>query len=176
MLRIHGPKSNYCDGINRRVWMQIGTLGLSGLTLPEILRAESNTGEQAPAKGIIMVLLPGGPSHLDMYDLKPDAPSEIRGEFLPIATSVPGIEVCELLPRLAANAEKLTLLRSLTGFRDDHNTHWCSTGWESHPEMPSSPLVPGYPSGRLAFTGCGPVKAVWIPGQRCARLRRSGSC
>ena len=147
MLRIRGPKSNYCDGINRRAWMQIGTLGLNGLTLPEILRAEANPGGQAPAKGIIMVLLPGGPSHLDMYDLKPDAPSEIRGEFLPIATSVPGIEICELLPRLAANAEKLTLLRSLTGFRDDHNTHWCSTGWESHPEMPSSPLVPGYPPG-----------------------------
>lgn len=94
-----------------------------------------------------MVLLPGGPSHLDMFDLKPDAPAEIRGEFRPIATNVPGIDICELMPRLAGMTDKLTLIRSLFGFRDDHNTHWCTTGWESHPPMASSPIVPGYPPG-----------------------------
>src|SRR5205814_4861920 len=99
------------------------------------------------AKGIIMVLLPGGPTHLDMYDLKPDAPVEIRGEFQPIATKIPGIHICELMPRLAGLADKLALIRSLVGFRDDHNTHWCSTGWESHPPMDSSPGVPGFPPG-----------------------------
>lgn len=147
MLAIPGPKSRFCDGISRRSWMQIGALGLGGLALPEILRGESRSGQAGQAKGIIMVLLPGGPSHLDMYDLKPDAPTENRGEFQPISTSVPGIEICELLPRLAANAEKLTLLRSLMGFKNDHNTHWCSTGWESHPPMPSSAIVSGYPPG-----------------------------
>lgn len=147
MLTIAGPKSRYCDGVSRRSWMQIGALGLGGAVLPDILRAESSSRKSAKAKGIIVVLLPGGPSHLDMYDLKPDAPLEIRGEFRPIATSVPGVDICELLPRLAAGAEKLTFLRSLMGFRNDHNTHWCTTGWESHPPMPSSPVVPGYPSG-----------------------------
>ena len=147
MLHIPGPKSRFCDGISRRSWMQIGSLGLGGVTLPQILQGESQSSHSAKAKSIIMVLLPGGPSHLDMYDLKPHAPAEIRGEFQPIATSVPGIDICELLPRLAANADKLTFLRSLTGFRNDHNTHWCSTGWESHPSMPSSPIVPGFPPG-----------------------------
>lgn len=122
---------------------------MGGLALPQILRAEANSGAQPrrTAKGIIMVLLPGGPSHLDMYDLKPEAPAEIRGEFQPIATNVPGIDICELLPRLAGMADKLTIIRSLMGARDDHNTHWCSTGWESHPPMPSSAIIPGYPPG-----------------------------
>jgi uncharacterized protein (DUF1501 family) len=147
MLTIAGPQSRYCDGLSRRSWLRIGGLALGGLALPDILRAEAAGGVRNPAKGIIMVLLPGGPTHLDMYDLKPDAPAEIRGEFRPIATNVPGLEVCELLPRLASMADKLAIIRSLVGFRDDHNTHWCSTGWESHPAMESSPLVPGFPPG-----------------------------
>lgn len=151
MLNLSGPRSRICDGLSRRSCLKIGGLALGGLALPEILQAEAAaSGRAAPkgtAKGIIMVLLPGGPSHLDMYDLKPEAPVEIRGEFRPIATNVPGIDICELLPRLAKIADKLTLIRSLVGARDDHNTHWCSTGWESHPPMPSSPIIPGYPPG-----------------------------
>ena len=147
MLTIPGPVSRFCDGMSRRSWLQIGGLAMGGLALPEILRGEAENGVRNPAKGIIMVLLPGGPSHLDMYDLKPGAPAEIRGEFQPIATNVPGIDLCELMPRLAGMADKLTLIRSLVGFRNDHNTHWCSTGWESHPPMPSSPIVAGYPPG-----------------------------
>ena len=148
MLSIAGPQSPRCERLSRRHWLQIGGLALGGLSLPEILQAQSAaTSGQKTAKGVIMVLLPGGPSHLDMYDLKPEAPPEIRGEFQPIATAVPGVEICELMPRLAGLADKLTFLRSLVGFRDDHNTHWCSTGWESHPEMESSPIVAGYPPG-----------------------------
>ena len=153
MLTIPGPRSRYCDGISRRSWLRIGGLALGGLALPDILRAEAQSGAgraagtSRPIKGVIMVLLPGGPSHLDMYDLKPDAPVEIRGEFRPIATNVPGIEICELLPRLAGMTDKLTLIRSLVGFHNDHNTHWCSTGWESHPAMRASPLIPGFPPG-----------------------------
>src|SRR5437879_2764284 len=147
MLTIPGPRSRYCDGMSRRSWLRIGALALGGLALPEILRAEAKSGESNQAKGIIMVLLPGGPTHLDMFDLKPDAPVEIRGDFRPIATNVPGIDLCELMPRLARLADKLAIVRSLVGFRDDHNTHWCSTGWESHPPMDASPGVPGFPPG-----------------------------
>jgi hypothetical protein len=147
MLTIDGPPSRYCNGLTRRSFLRIGGLALGGLALPDILRAEAATSVRKPARGIIMVLLPGGPTHLDTFDLKPNAPAEIRGEFRPIATNVPGIEMCELLPRLARVADRLTLIRSLMGFRDDHNTHWCSTGWESHPAMASSPLVPGFPPG-----------------------------
>jgi hypothetical protein len=154
MLTIPGPTSRYCDGVNRRAWLRIGGLALGGLSLPDFLRAEKlQNANSRRAKGIIMILLPGGPSHLDMYDLKPDAPVEIRGEFRPIATKVPGIEFCEHLPRLAAIADKVTVVRSLMGFLNDHNTHWCTTGWESHPAMPASPLVPGFPPGNWPSIG-----------------------
>lgn len=152
MLSIPGPRSRYCDGLSRRSCLRIGALAMGGIALPEMLRGAAARGETGgsatrAAKGIIMLVLPGGPSHLDMYDLKPEAPPEIRGEFRPIATSVPGLEICELMPLLARNADKFTVLRSLVGFKDDHNTHWCSTGWESHPPMASSPEIRGYPPG-----------------------------
>jgi hypothetical protein len=133
--------------MSRRGWLQIGGLALGGLALPDILRAQAQNGGGNPAKGVIMVLLPGGPTHLDTFDLKPDAPAEIRGEFKPTATNVPGMDLCELMPRLARVADKLTIIRSLVGFRDDHNTHWCTTAWESHPAMDSSPVVAGFPPG-----------------------------
>ena len=147
MLRIEGPASRFCDGVTRRDWLRIGGLALGGLTLPDLLRAESITGKGRGIRGVIMVVLPGGPSHLDMYDLKPDAPLEIRGEFQPIATSVPGLELCELLPRLASLADHFAIIRSLVGFHNDHNTHWCTTGWESHAAMPASPQIPGFTPG-----------------------------
>ena len=94
-----------------------------------------------------MVLLPGGAPHQDTVDLKMDAPGEIRGEFKPIPTTVPGIQFCELLPRLASIMDKLVVVRSLVGARDDHNIHQCLTGWESHPQQDDSPRFPGYPKG-----------------------------
>jgi Protein of unknown function (DUF1501) len=154
MLTIPAPQSCFGHRISRRDWLQIGGLALGGLALPDILRAQAQTERRGlagrgtrHAKGIIMVLLPGGPTHLDTFDLKPDAPTEIRGEFRPIATNVPGIDLCEHMPRLATMADKFALIRSLVGFRDDHNTHWCTTGWESHPPMDSSPIVAGFPPG-----------------------------
>lgn len=153
MLTIAGPGSRFCDGLSRRSCLKIGGLALGGLSLPDILRAEAASGRPAAlnskpvAKGIIMLLLPGGPTHLDMFDLKPEAPPEIRGEFRPIATNVPGIDICELMPRLAGMADKLTIIRSLVGARDDHNTHWCSTGWESHPQQVGSAAIAGFPPG-----------------------------
>jgi hypothetical protein len=147
MFTIPGKTGRCCDGISRRAFMQIGGLGFGGLTLPQLLRAEKQAGVSKSHKSVIMVLLPGGPSHLDMFDLKPDAPTDIRGEFLPISTNVPGIEICELMPRLAKMADKLVPIRSLVGAPDDHNVHWCVTGWESHPEQTGSKERPGYPPG-----------------------------
>jgi hypothetical protein len=130
MLTLPGPPSRCGHRMSRRAWLQIGGLALGGLSLPEILRAESGarSGDRtpttrSPARGIIMVLLPGGPTHLDTFDLKPDAPAEIRGEFRPTKTNVPGIDICELLPRLARRADRFAIIRSLVGFHDDHNTH-----------------------------------------------------
>src|SRR5262249_47694328 len=116
MLSLPGPQSRYCDGVSRRTWLQIGGLALGGLALPGILRAQAKNRDSNPGKGVIMVLLPGGPTHLDTFDLKPDAPAEIRGELRPIRTNVPGVDICELMPRLARITDKLTIVRSLVGF------------------------------------------------------------
>jgi len=147
MFTIAGHPGRFCDGVSRRSFLRVGGLGFGGLSLAEILRAEARAGTGAAHKAVIMVLLPGGPPHIDMFDLKPDAPAEIRGEFRPIVTRVPGIDVCEHLPRLAAIMDKLVVVRSLVGSRDDHNIHQCLTGWESHPLQGDSPMVPGFPEG-----------------------------
>lgn len=121
-----------CDTISRRSFVQVGGLVgsslFAGLSLPELLRAESLTGRRSTEKAIIMVYLPGGPPHQDMFDLKRDAPSEIRGEFQPIATSVPGIEVCEHLPQIANNAHRMSFIRSVVGAKDRHESFQCLTG------------------------------------------------
>src|SRR4026207_1229947 len=111
MLTIYGQRHRFCDGISRRNFLKIGALGLGGLALPQILQAEAQSGIRKSHKAIIMIYLPGGPPHQDMFDLKLDAPSEIRGEFKPIKTNVPGIEICEHLPKLARCADKFDLLR-----------------------------------------------------------------
>jgi hypothetical protein len=107
VLTILGPKSSscgYCDGISRRGFLRIGALGMGGVGLSSLLRAESAAGLRSAGrshKAVILIFLPGGPSHQDMFDLKLDAPAEIRGEFNPIPTSVPGLQICEHLPRMA---------------------------------------------------------------------------
>src|SRR6266700_273720 len=114
MLTIRGGGTGrFCDGMSRREFLKIGGLALGGLSLTELLAAEAKAGIRASHKAIIMVYLPGGPPHQDMFDLKMDAPSEIRGEFKPIATKVAGIQICEHLPRLAAMMDKLALIRSV---------------------------------------------------------------
>src|SRR5438309_4616434 len=113
MFTIFGRQDRYCDGISRRSMLRLGALGLGGLTLPRLLRAEAAAGIRSSNKAIINIHLNGGPSHQDMFDLKPDAPREFRGEFNPIATNVPGIEICEHLPRLAQMADKFAVIRSL---------------------------------------------------------------
>lgn len=129
MLTIHGNKQQFCDGITRREFLKIGGLALGGLALPQILAAEARAGIRSSHKAIIMIFLPGGPPHQDMFDLKPDAPSEIRGEFKPIKTNVPGIEICEHLPRIAAMMDKFAIIRSLVGARDEHASNICLSGY-----------------------------------------------
>jgi hypothetical protein len=130
VLTIRGKSQGaFCDGISRREFLTVGALGMGGLALPQLLAAEAKAGKRNAHKAVIMVFLPGGPSHHDMFDMKPDAPSEIRGEFKPIKTKVPGIEICEHLPRTARMMDKFALIRSLTGTRDEHSSHVCMSGY-----------------------------------------------
>src|SRR5579872_3093678 len=128
MLTLLGPRHRYCDGLTRRSFLQVGGLAVGGLTLPQLLRAEHRSGARRH-RSVIMVYLSGGLAHQDTFDLKPHAPAEVRGEFKPIATKVPGIHVGELLPRLASAADKLVLVRSLVGQVDEHSSFQSATGY-----------------------------------------------
>lgn len=140
MLTIQGQETGdpFCDGLSRRNFLRIGGLGLAGFALPDVLRAEAMTGRRSGDKAIIMIFLPGGPPHQDMFDLKMDAPSEIRGEFTPISTNVPGIQICEHFPRLAGMMDKLAIIRSVVGATGDHDAYQCMTG-----RPPKRNLPPG---------------------------------
>src|SRR5262245_54363349 len=116
MLTFRGAsRMHLCDGLSRRNFLQVGTLGLGGLTLAELfqLKARGAVNPRTGSKAVIYVYLWGGPSHIDTYDMKPDAPVEYRGEFKPIRTNVPGFDICELLPLQARIADKLALVRNL---------------------------------------------------------------
>lgn len=114
MLTLWGNRSHrFCDGLSRRDFFTVGALGLGGLTLADVLRARANATERSSSRSVIMVYLPGGPSHLDLYDLKPHAPIEIRGEFQPIHTNVPGVSLCELLPLQAQLADRFAIVNGL---------------------------------------------------------------
>jgi hypothetical protein len=128
MLTILGKRQRFCDGVSRRNFLRIGALGLGGLALPQLLRAEAQSGIGRSHKSVIMIYLPGGPSHQDLFDLKMDAPSEIRGEFSPISTNVPGIQICEHLPQVARLMDKLVLIRSIVGATGGHDAIQCLTG------------------------------------------------
>ena len=134
MLTLWGKRQHFCDGISRRNFLKIGAFG-AGLSLAEMLRlrAAAGTGSAAGAssvgnKAAIMIYLPGGPSHIDMYDLKPDAPKEFRGEFKPIATNVPGVQICEHFPLQARMWDKLAVVRSLVSV-DEHSDSLVMTGY-----------------------------------------------
>ncbi len=120
--------SHFCDGVSRRNFLKIGGLAMGGVALPQLLQAEAASGIKRSHKAAIMIFLPGGPSHQDMFDLKADAPGEVRGEFKAIPTNVPGIEICEHLPRLAKVMDKCTIIRSMVGMEDRHESFQCYTG------------------------------------------------
>lgn len=135
MLEIAGSKHRrgMCDGVNRRGFLKAGALGLTGLTLADALRARAAAGSRAKETAVIQIMMQGGPSHIDTYDLKPDSPKEFRGEFKPIKTNVAGIEIGELLPRQARVMDKAAIVRSLYHDSSDHNvgSHWIMTGFAS---------------------------------------------
>jgi len=128
MLSIPGQAYSHCDRVSRRGFLHIGSLALGGLSLAQLLRAEAQAGIRPSHKAIIMVFLSGGPPHQDMVDLKPDAPAEVRGEFKPIATNVPGIRICEHLPRLAQRMDRVAVIRSLVGSEGHHSAFQCMHG------------------------------------------------
>ncbi|MBL8851485.1 MAG: DUF1501 domain-containing protein [Planctomycetaceae bacterium] len=136
MLRIEGRSLGMCDRLSRRSFLQIGGLALGGMSMPQILRAEQAAGVNAAGKGIIMIFLPGGPPHQDMWDLKMEAPKEVRGEFTPIQTKLTGVEICEMFPRIASAADKFTFIRTVVGATGSHYAHQCLTGWDHRNQPP----------------------------------------
>ena len=138
MLKILGPASRgetFCDGLSRRNFLQVGSLGV-GLTLADLLAAEAKSPTPKPARSVILIYLVGGPPHQDMFDLKPRAPKEVRGEFNPIPTNVPGIEIGEHLPGLAKMMDKFTIIRSICDAQSGHNAFQSFTGRNQQQPMP----------------------------------------
>ena len=136
MLTVQGrsDSSSFCDRLSRRNFLRIGTLGLGGLTLPQLLKAESASGSRRSNKSVIMIYLVGGAPHQDMFDLKPLAPKEVAGPWRPIETNVPGFEICEAFPQLAGMADKFSVIRSLVGNQADHDAIQVFNG--HHPRQP----------------------------------------
>jgi Protein of unknown function (DUF1501) len=157
MLKIYGPKQRFCDGVSRRNFLRIGALGLGGVALPQLLKAEAQSGVRKSQKAVIMVFLPGGPSHQDMFDLKVDAPSEVRGSFKPISTNVPGVQICEHLPLLAKQADRYSIIRSMVGAEDSHAAVQCLTGHLSRNAPPGGWPALGSVLSKLDGSGGGEV-------------------
>jgi len=128
------------NSYSRRDVLRVGALGLGGLTLPDLLRLRAQEPKQAAPKSVIMIYLEGGPSHIDMYDLKPDAPIEFRGEFKPIRTNVPGLDISELMPLQAKIADKFSILRGVkfdTGPAQPHSLRQIITGFPIGTKRPA---------------------------------------
>ncbi len=173
MLSILGQadrRAGFCDGLSRRGFLQIGGAALGGLALPQILALEAKAGIRQSHKAIINIYLPGGPPHLDMWDLKPDAPAEIRGEFRPAKSNVPGMEICELFPRMSKMMDKFAIVRSLCDSDGDHDGYQCMTGRKSRERGPSG----GWPSaGAWVSRLAGPVDRAVPPNM--ALMYRTGN-
>src|SRR3954467_8517414 len=158
MLSIPGGVGRTCDGLSRREFLRVGGAGLLGLSLADILRLQAASATDTPAnkngwgqaKSVIMIFLQGGPSHIDIWDPKPDAPSNIRGEFKPIKTNVPGIHLSEVMPLLAKQMDKATLIRSLSYtpaglFNHTAAIYQMMTGYTPDLFSPSGQLAPPSP-------------------------------
>ena len=115
--------------LGRRSFLRLGSLGLAGFTLPTLLRAESRAGVGSSHKAVIHLHLDGGPPQMDLIDPKPDAPAEIRGPFAPIPTKLDGLQLTELLPKVASIADRFAFLRSLVGAEGKHDAFQCQSGF-----------------------------------------------
>jgi hypothetical protein len=132
VLTIYGQKDRFCDGVSRRSFLKIGSLGIGAgaLTLADIFHLEARAnGMSSRGKAVINIFLGGGPPHQDMWDIKTEAPKEIRGEFKPIATSVTGIQIGEVFPKIARLMDKFAIIRSVVGASGGHDAVQCTTGW-----------------------------------------------
>src|SRR5262245_38256904 len=117
------PTHTFCNGTTRRDFLRLGSAGLLGLSLPQLLAAQaraSETGSSPRDVSLVFLFLHGGLSTIDSFDMKPDAPAEFRGEFRPAATNVPGTQICEHLPRLAQRMDKVSLIRNFRHHNSDH--------------------------------------------------------
>ncbi len=151
MLSIPGGKRfEMCDGFSRRSFLQVGGMAMGGLSLPSILKAEAQQGRRSH-KSVIQIFLSGGPPHQDMVDLKPEAPAEYRGEFKPINTNVPGIDICEHLPLLAQRMDRLAVIRTLVGSEGRHAAFQCNTGRPVRQQPPGG--WPAFGSAVSRFQG-----------------------
>ena len=148
MISLSGGSARLCDGILRRDFLRIEALGTIGLGLPQLLRAEGRAGRlggrRARAKSCILFHLQGGQSQLETFDMKPDAPEQVRGMFRPIATHVPGTHICEHVPRLARVADKCALIRSMSHRFATHNPagYYTLSGMPPRPRPVRHPPVP----------------------------------
>jgi hypothetical protein len=157
MLTIYGREHRYCDRISRRSFLRIGGFtfgGIASLSLADLMRAEAATGKRSRHKAVINIFLAGGPPHQDMWDLKMDAPSEIRGEFKPISTNVPGIQICEVFPRMAKIMDRFAVIRSIVGSDGSHDGFQCLSGWSRNDRGSAG----GFPSiGAVVSSLEGPI-------------------
>ena len=150
---ILGRASRRCDGVSRRDFLRVGALGGLGLTLPSLLRGEARAGERrgARAKSVILVYLGGGMSHHDTFDPKPDAPAEVRGQYKPITTCLPGVQIGEKLPLMAQQLDKISLVRSGSHNNDHHETatNWalCGKFGSAFGDYPAMGAVAAYEMG-----------------------------
>ena len=161
MLEITSPQnsSSFCDGLSRRRFIQVGALGAFGLSLSDLLRTESIAGPRRSPRSVIMIWQHGGPSQLDTFDMKPLAPSEYRGPYRSIASTLPGLEISELMPEHAKVMDRCTVIRSYSHGNGDHwaAAHWMLTGRLG---ANGSDRVPRYPSmGAVASHLLGPTRA-----------------
>lgn len=141
-----GPRRTCRRRISRRDVLRIGTLGAAGLTLADLLRQRAGAGSPPDRpNSVIMIWLRGGPSHIDSFDMKPDAPAEIRGEFRPISTSVPGISICEHMPLLASAMDRLAIVRGIrSNDLGDHTPHYIYTGFPDRGKRPGLGSIVSY--------------------------------
>ncbi len=158
MLRLNGTAHRYCDGVSRRGFIQLGGLAAGGLTLSDLLATETASGQNSH-KSVIMVYLSGGLPHQDTFDPKPSAPAEVRGEFSPIQTVVPGIQFSEMLPQLSLVADRCSIVRSIVGQRDEHSSFQNLTGYTMGQVQREG--IPNF--GSVVSRLQGPVNAVTPP-------------
>ncbi len=156
MLKVPGPSTRLCDGITRRNFLRIGafSFGATAFSLADLYRAEASSGRSHSHKAVINIFLGGGPPHQDMWEIKTEAPAEIRGEFRPIQTNVPGIQIGEVFQRLSRLMDRCVVIRSVVGASDRHAAEQCMTGWP-HSSLAS---IGGRPSmGSVLSRLYGPV-------------------